>query len=804
MATPEVVILGIQSSGKTVCLSVLGRKYMIAGGSDRAEALGFRMEPNDTMTRRLVIDTFQKFESREWPDPTKEINAAKLSWNVYTGRRQVFTLATMDCSGEDIRNAFAPGKGDSMAADGLLGTSETLAENRQREIREAVFQAGLVCLFINVGTSDDELVREEKRRNFKESVRIFWGLLNDHPDIAKKSLVVLTQTHLLREEIQSAGGAFLYLGQRAPDLQQVVDRHKVPMICISAVNESSYNNKRPPETIESDGLFGFLLSVAGLVSDTRSGLLKLKDSYFTYLKMRNEVSRHLRNRSPLPERVDALRSFVRAADTFYGRCLRYVRKSANLAEPKKELPFYEDATRTDAEVREASELWRSRLAIDEEWYSRLLSLAREKMAETNDVTPVFEDEELWKIGESIRRDRKISTDASLYGFDEKIFGAGVRYSSYRDWIKASAGSFVVRIRDGETQKKKTAAVSGIVFGIYLSCGWLLPWSHLWYVACAVPFLLLFLFFLSCLGKKGEELACQGGRGYYAEAAREKLGELASHIRGIWNRISLFCCKSLPNIMRKIPQSKAMNGLKTMVGTGVRKSAGVIRKAFKRRVRSGMAKTLTLPGGEEMRFRLCPPGTFTMGEGTGAYRVTLTRTFWMGETPVTQKQWESVMGKNPSCFKGDDRPVEGVSWEDCQEFIQKVNAKLLDGQVRLPTEAEWEYACRAGTTTPYGGTGNLDEMGWYGGNSGGETHPVGQKKPNAWGLYDMHGNVWEWCADWFGDYPSGSVTDPTGPSSGETRVRRGGSWSRSASRSGKPSDSTPADNQGVRVVLVPEM
>ena len=199
-ATPEVVILGIQSSGKTVCLSVLGRKYMIAGGSDRAEALGFRMEPINTVTRNVVIDACQKLEIREWPEPTKESDPTKLSWNVYTGRRHVFSLETMDCSGEDIRKAFAPGNDGGMVADVLLGTSETQAESRQREIRTAVFRAGLVCLFINVGTSCDEAVREEKRRNFAETVKIFWSLLNDHPDIAKKSLVVLTQTHLLREE----------------------------------------------------------------------------------------------------------------------------------------------------------------------------------------------------------------------------------------------------------------------------------------------------------------------------------------------------------------------------------------------------------------------------------------------------------------------------------------------------------------------------------------------------------------------------------------------------------------------------
>jgi hypothetical protein len=139
-----------------------------------------------------------------------------------------------------------------------------------------------------------------------------------------------------------------------------------------------------------------------------------------------------------------------------------------------------------------------------------------------------------------------------------------------------------------------------------------------------------------------------------------------------------------------------------------------------------------------------------------------------------------MGNNPSYFGscGDNCPVENVSWNDIQEFIQKLNQMEGTDRYRLPTEAQWEYAARAGTTTRFY-TGNSDEdlsrAGWYGGNSGSKTHPVGQKTPNAWGLYDMHGNVWEWCQDWKGDYPTGSITDPGGPSSGFRRVDRGGSW-----------------------------
>jgi len=197
---------------------------------------------------------------------------------------------------------------------------------------------------------------------------------------------------------------------------------------------------------------------------------------------------------------------------------------------------------------------------------------------------------------------------------------------------------------------------------------------------------------------------------------------------------------------------------------------------------GETKTVALPGGATMEMVWCPPGEFTMGSPAseeGRYprhhdyerqhQVTLTKGFWMAKTEVTQKQWQSVMGYNPAKFKGDDLPVECVSWEDCQEFCRKAG-------LQLPTEAQWEYACRAGSTGPYAGTGQLDDMGWHFSNSGGGAHPVGTKRANAWGLHDMHGNVWEWCADWFGNYPTGAVADPTGLVSGGCPVLRGGCWS----------------------------
>jgi formylglycine-generating enzyme required for sulfatase activity len=187
-----------------------------------------------------------------------------------------------------------------------------------------------------------------------------------------------------------------------------------------------------------------------------------------------------------------------------------------------------------------------------------------------------------------------------------------------------------------------------------------------------------------------------------------------------------------------------------------------------------------------QFSLIPAGTFEMGDITGngqsderpVHTVNITQAFYLQKTEVTQAQWREVMGENPSRFSGcDDCPVEQVSWDQAQQFISRLNGMDPDAGFRLPTEAEWEYAARAGTTGDYGGTGNLDDMGWYSANSDGRTHPVAEKQANAWGLYDMHGNVWEWVQDLYSSsyYSVSPVDDPPGPASGSVRVLRGGSW-----------------------------
>ena len=211
------------------------------------------------------------------------------------------------------------------------------------------------------------------------------------------------------------------------------------------------------------------------------------------------------------------------------------------------------------------------------------------------------------------------------------------------------------------------------------------------------------------------------------------------------------------------------------------------------------------------------GTFTMGgtseQGSDAYdkekpthSVTLS-SYYICKYEVTQALWRAVMGSNPSYFKGDNLPVEQVSWNDCQTFINRLNS-YTGRNFRLPTEAEWEFAARGGNYSrhyKYSGSNYLGDVAWYTDNSGSRTHPVGTKQANELGLYDMTGNVWEWCSDWYGSYSSYSQSNPTGPNSGSDRVLRGGSWSSYARsyRSSNRSYNAPGGSLrifGLRLVL----
>jgi formylglycine-generating enzyme required for sulfatase activity len=232
----------------------------------------------------------------------------------------------------------------------------------------------------------------------------------------------------------------------------------------------------------------------------------------------------------------------------------------------------------------------------------------------------------------------------------------------------------------------------------------------------------------------------------------------------------------------------------------------------------------------MKLVLIPKGTFMMGSPEseeGRYKnetqheATISKDYYLGVYEVTQAQYEKIMGNNPSAYQGAkvadlnaDLPVEKVSWDDAVDFCKKLSdlpeEKKANREYRLPTETEWEYACRAGSKTIYSfddEEGLLPEYGWFKRNSSNRTHTVGLLEPNAWGLYDMHGNVWEWCSDWYGEYPKGAVSDQSGPTIGKARVDRGGDWNSEAAfcRSAFRDRSQPLDRsttQGFRVALSP--
>jgi formylglycine-generating enzyme required for sulfatase activity len=211
-------------------------------------------------------------------------------------------------------------------------------------------------------------------------------------------------------------------------------------------------------------------------------------------------------------------------------------------------------------------------------------------------------------------------------------------------------------------------------------------------------------------------------------------------------------------------------------------------AYAQRVGLKPVEVLDLGEGIRLELVLVPAGSFLMGSPDGEaqgedkgkekqHKITLTQPFYLGKYELTQAQYQKVMGANPSKVKGNDLPVTEASWDDATAFCRKLGG-LVKRDVQLPTEAQWEYACRAGTTTAYhsgNGEADLGKVAWYGNNSGRKLHPVGQKTPNAWGLHDMHGNVREFTRDWLADYTGADATDPTGPDKGTTHVVRGGAF-----------------------------
>ncbi len=310
-------------------------------------------------------------------------------------------------------------------------------------------------------------------------------------------------------------------------------------------------------------------------------------------------------------------------------------------------------------------------------------------------------------------------------------------------------------------------------------------------------------------------------GNYAKAVEffRKAAELKNKDAQYWLGV---CCENGQGV--EIDLDQAQEWYQKAADQGHEKAKENLEKLKKlspaeRMFKKEPKKTITIADGVSLTMIGVEPGSFMMGSENGdgdetpVHRVTLTKPYYLGETEVTQPQWRAVMGNNPSLFQVGNRPVENVSWFDAMAFCSKLNDAGLapsGWKFTLPTEAQWEYAARGGNRSKgytYSGSNDVDDVAWYINNSGLATHEVRQKQANELGLYDMSGNVYEWCLDWYGDYSSGAVTDPQGLDSGSRRVLRGGSLNynaqncRSAYRlSGAPD--YRGSNGGFRLALVP--
>lgn len=311
-------------------------------------------------------------------------------------------------------------------------------------------------------------------------------------------------------------------------------------------------------------------------------------------------------------------------------------------------------------------------------------------------------------------------------------------------------------------------------------------------------------------KRSGEIAKLKERLYLAE---KELSEKNSEILSLKNTLSNVKA-ILANTQTKLEKYKSAEKEAMCKAEEERRRAKEERKRVEEEKRQGLFKV----GNVEFKMIYVEGGKFKMGSDNGdpdekpVHDVTLSD-YFIGETVVTQALWKAVMGYNPSYFEGDNLPVENVSWRDCQEFIGKLNEcaqnQLKGRRFALPTEAQWEFAARGGKKSQgyiYSGSNTIDDVAWYEGNSYKKTHPVKQKRANELELFDMSGNVWEWCQDWYGSYPSSPQTDPVGPSSGSFRVYRGGGWSFIAfnCRSAFRINFTPDyrySNFGLRLVLL---
>ena len=478
--SPDVLVLGMPSSGKTVFLSVLGRNFTLVADDSDARPLGFRMRAIGRSTLETVSRNYARILGGEWPASTVAGSVTPLTWDVFTGARKVFTLSSMDVSGESFVKAFCESGRDAIRqqeqeSDGLLDmtNSESGTDEAVELLRELAVSAKVICFFVNIAAARRGHLRSERTagqldfeavRNYEEGIANICALLDDLPSLRAKTIVVLTQAHRHQSEIEKAGGPAAFLGRIAPNLRQTVAEFNIPVIAVSAINErdsedgfdDEEDENAVPDTIESDGLFGFLLVVAGMIPDAR--LADIKDRYLRYL---SDKSRYLQ----LPcrtilERLPLVKAYSSSGIAFEKGCLEYLADDSNVNAvegeplPRSAIDLYRRCTASDKDVAFAASSWKRRLTIDRAWNHVLRRIVLDEakaLADDEAGSAAVHTPSAHDIAQAVRDEVSAVdgcgnlTPAALYGFERDELDPARDAADEDAWVMKCLEEFRHRI-----------------------------------------------------------------------------------------------------------------------------------------------------------------------------------------------------------------------------------------------------------------------------------------------------------------------------------------------------------------------
>ena len=515
----EVVVVGMPSCGKTVFFTVLGKKFTSLVDGRSAAPLGFRMSTCDKATANVVSEAYDRLRNGKWPESTKEGQIMPLRWEVFTGRRRVFELYSMDIAGETFKKAFGiddgkdaseekgaasprakskrKGAGDDELFHGQSSSDEedgstegaTGVELAADRLKQAVKTAKVVCFMVNIALPDrrggkafDE-ADEAKLLRFRSSVMNMYLSLREHPDLRAKSIIVLTQSHQHGGEIERVGGPVMYLGDmcggEGAELSNLAKEHNVPVIAVSAINEERDSNELPeinsPGDIPSSGLFGFLLTVAGMVAG-EDGLARVKDAYLAYQRERVEYLK-----SPTLDvklRLQQARRYSDASDAYVEACNGYLDNIGNLGDASAANPLppgtqrmYKQCTNADAEVRVAVD--KEYLVRDELWDGALrrVAVARRQDSSASSAAGVYAEVREGLLRHYPEKRGNAANEEFFYGFGEDDLLSGSAASTFNEWIDLNIRDYAASLEsDILALEAKRDSVATSVKALASRCG----------------------------------------------------------------------------------------------------------------------------------------------------------------------------------------------------------------------------------------------------------------------------------------------------------------------------------------------